>query len=72
MRCSQSFPLWARASCGCGCGWSGVDDVTQYLIERALVYACDVEDAAALPQVSPHEQAASEHERLMAAMRTGA
>jgi hypothetical protein len=45
--------------------------VTQHLIERALVYACDMEDAAALPQVSPHEQAASEHERLMAAMKAG-
>ncbi len=22
--------------CECGCGWSGFDDVTQYLIEEAL------------------------------------
>ena len=40
-RSSGSFPRLTWATCECGCGWEGEDEVTQWLIEEAAFSVLD-------------------------------
>lgn len=73
--------------CECGCGWSGFDDVTQYLIEEALYerlehvdrevrrragqLSAESTDLGGGDMVSPGETAAAEHALKMARLGVG-
>lgn len=75
----------AWTACECGCGWEGLDDVTQWLIEEAAHEGDEMRErmvalhrderadgasmAPAKQQVSPHEALAQRHAELMAGMR---
>lgn len=71
-------------SCECGCGWEGIDDVTQYLVEEAIYERLEhvdrevkrragqttsFENTDMVTSVSPGEAAAAEHAMKM--MRLG-
>lgn len=44
MRTGGSFPRCTWVRCECGCGYAGEDEVAQWLLEDALIYAVDLQD----------------------------
>jgi hypothetical protein len=61
---------WAR--CDCGCGWSGEDEVTQFLIEEAVTLRWQATEQRAQMealeesrQPTPEEEAEARHQRLV-------
>lgn len=60
--------------CECGCGWSGVDTVTQFLVEEALLARLEFAERLARvegaggsgePELSPHDAAGAAHAAAM-------
>jgi hypothetical protein len=62
--------------CECGCGWSGVDDVTQFCVEEAAFWSVEKEDAPSgveseLVEPSPGDPALAAAQAQMAAFARG-
>lgn len=56
------FPRFTWLRCECGCGYEGEDEVWQFMIEEALMYRLDLENAAAKRQAA-EDAAVAEAER---------
>lgn len=41
----RSFPRLTWVRCECGCGWEGEDEVTQWLVEEAVLLSERARDA---------------------------
>jgi hypothetical protein len=68
-------------ACECGCGWEGEDEVTQWLVEEAVVLGVRARDRAnadadggdVTPDLSPEERLLMErHAQFMATSRGAA
>jgi len=57
---SPSFPRLTWVRCECGCGWEGEDEVTQWLVEEAVVVSgqrlADSDVAVAAEDSSRHDR----------------
>jgi hypothetical protein len=57
--------------CECGCGWEGEDEVTQYLIEEAVLWRPRIDEANAIREAErdTEEQRLLDRHAELTAMR---
>lgn len=52
--------------CDCGCGWEGEDEVTQYLIEEAVLMRLRVDETNRIREYEREREADAQGEELLA------
>jgi hypothetical protein len=48
--------VWAVCRCDCGCGWRGVDPVTDWLVNEALLVAFECAESAAVEDAARQQR----------------
>jgi hypothetical protein len=55
----------ARANCECGCGWEGVDEVTQFCVEEAAALVVNRLENEQIAAEEGKSEATMRHEEIM-------